>query len=172
MIRKWEQWVMDLVIGMVAIGAIAWGSRSGTPLPFGLGVTLMLGIGVRFLVKFVTIPCPPRCKPEVWQALTEVSRRKRGVWVLGLFERIFFFGSIWVDAPLLAGAWLAFKVASKWAVWQHIIKLPAEVGDSVQEFPIRNAWGTDVLSRFFVGTLANLICAMAGLGAAALVEHR
>ena len=76
--------------------------------------------------------------------------------LIGAIERVLFFLAIILKAPIVIGFWLAFKVALKWAEWQHIVKLDKE------DVPVtlRREIGNYLFTRFIVGTGINLIIAM------------
>ena len=65
---------------------------------------------------------------------------------------------------MIITGWLAFKVASKWAAWQHIVRVP----ESMEGFPQRDwlrarwAWGSYQFTRFIVGTAANIVAGFLG----------
>ena len=75
---------------------------------------------------------------------------------------------------MIAGAWLAFKVAAKWAAWQHIAKLPDtfENEDAKKYLNARFQLSSNLLGRFLNGTLYNVFCAGVGFlfGKALLVN--
>jgi hypothetical protein len=78
---------------------------------------------------------------------------------LGVFERLMFFASFLFREYTIAAAWLAFKVATKWAAWQHVNKLPEDKELLVD----RARLSSHLYGRFTVGTLYNGFCA--GIGA-------
>lgn len=97
-----------------------------------------------------------------WKDLIEPP--KAGGFWLGAFERIFFFFLFLLLKPELIAIWLAFKVASKWEVWQNIIKVPGEsdTKDERLTLGVRRAWGSRVKERFLIGTLLNILLGLAG----------
>lgn len=123
----------------------------------GLSVTLLLGLGVRRALAAVTIPSLP---------FADVGSEVGGD-VLGHFERILFFISFWLPAFAIAGAWLTFKLASKWHGWRHIIRLEDETQRPTLED--RHRWSSRVVSRFLIGTLYNGLAGFAGVGAGKLI---
>src|SRR5262245_41151999 len=90
----------------------------------GFLVTLALGFGagpyVRWAGKSSTeLPdgAPEKQKLQ-WKELT--SGGEGGAFI-GWLERFMFFGAFLTEsAPLAVGAWLTFKVASKWNAWTNI----------------------------------------------------
>jgi hypothetical protein len=76
---------------------------------------------------------------------------------LGVLERVLFFASFWIAEFALAAGWLAFKVAGKWASWQHVVRLNEE--DQAERVKLSSR----LLGRFLNGTLYNALCAAAGV---------
>lgn len=95
----------------------------------GLLLTLILGsfCGL-FLKRTVTVELPSRF--EVFRVPAETAGGGRQ---LGTLERVLFFGSFWASAYVLIVGWLAFKVAAKWAAWQHVTKLPEAKDDTLED---------------------------------------
>lgn len=124
------------------------------------------------LLKTIKVkPKPPKdseiSEKELDDALL-INRPKNnpGIEWLGGFETsLFFFSFYEKDAAVIGAAWLAFKVAAKWASWQHVIKVPEKLlpkTTTLEDIQIRNQWGSWLLSRFLLGTLFNLICGLIG----------
>ena len=137
----------------------------------GLISTVLLGFGVLPLLdyakKSMPLPPPNEATAEQWSKL--VSGNEGGA-VLGHLERFLFFAVFLAGAPLAAGAWLAFKVASKWNAWENILAIPSKL-DGIEDLDFLNArrhWGSHVLMTFLIGTAYNLICGLLG---AALAGH-
>jgi hypothetical protein len=128
----------------------------GMPLPlvFGFVIAMAVQQGVRpvFHLAFDRIAAPPELE-TFW------TLRQAGSSVLGILEGILFFVSAWADAPVLAGAWLAFKLGSKWSSWQHVVR----VTEDDSNLAGRSAAGMWISQRFLVGTLWNLLAG--GFGA-------
>src|SRR5229473_2778278 len=80
----------------------------------GLGITCIAGKYVGCVLKFVG----DQDVPEVFK------RKGGGGYIVGTLERLFFFGALWQGAYSVIAGFLALKVASKWASWQHIVKVP------------------------------------------------
>jgi hypothetical protein len=113
----------------------------------GLIITLLLGWFCEcFLRKSVT--AQPRLS---WHEAGGGGKQ------LGVLERLLFFASFWLSDYTLAGGWLAFKVAGKWAAWQHVIKIPES--EPLRE---RTLLSSRLLGRFLNGTLYNGLCAAVG----------
>ncbi|MEJ2191565.1 MAG: hypothetical protein P8Y39_04345 [Nitrospirota bacterium] len=94
---------------------------------------------------------------NLWRQLTDTGE---GGAILGALERIVFFIALTLKEgyPLFIGAWLAFKVATKWEIWGNVIQVP---GDG-QNLRLRSLLGARVMMGFLVGTLTNIL--VAGLG--------
>jgi hypothetical protein len=77
--------------------------------------------------------------------------------LIGAIERVLFFLALILTAPIVIGFWLAFKMASKWAEWQHIVQF-----DKEEDIPVtlRREMGNYLFTRLIVGTGVNLIFAM------------
>jgi hypothetical protein len=85
-------------------------------------------------------------------------------------ERVLYFAALWGHFETLIAAWLAFKLASQWAAWQHIVKLPQGDGTPISktwlDIQSRLAWSSESLSRFLIGSLYSLVSAIVGFGIA------
>jgi hypothetical protein len=84
---------------------------------------------------------------------------------LGMMECVIFFASLAFSEFLIAGGWLSFKLAAKWATWQHVIKMPETKlipDDPKADLKLRNAIGSLQLARFLNGTLYNALCGLVG----------
>jgi hypothetical protein len=144
----------------------------------GFVVTMIVGVGVRCALSYAEVGAsastvPPGVAPEKWQRAMNFADFG-GAKFLGRLERIFFSAILWLakDGATAIAAWLAFKLASKWYGWQHLVKMPEIAGAlsdvTVEEFHARNAWGTRAVNRFLIGTLYNILAATAGLAAGKL----
>jgi hypothetical protein len=137
----------------------------------GLVVTALLGLLCRLFLKVsVTVELPKEF--EAW----EPAQKGGGGSDLGLLERLLFFAALWQDAHVIAGAWLAFKVAAKWAAWQHIAKIPEtfQGEDDKKYLQARFLLSSNLLGRFLNGTLYNIFCAgvgwLCGMGILAYID--
>jgi hypothetical protein len=115
-------------------------------------------------------PPPHRFGCDEWEkAINNNSDRKRFSW-LGQFERIFFYTALYKQSPGLIAGWLAFKLASKWEIWNHIMKVPEEFSRNpdypLTNFTAMNRWGSWLLERWLVGTLGNILVALLGTAVA------
>lgn len=139
----------------------------------GLVTVLVLAPTVTSLVRWVdnqaALTPPAGVDPTRWRNAIQLSGHANipNRW-LGRLEAILFFISFWLGAYVLAGGWLAFKVASKWETWQSIMKVPEHLPsiDELDFFAARNQWGSNLLQRWLIGTLANILVGMAAVGVA------
>jgi hypothetical protein len=132
----------------------------------GLAVTLLLGLAVKPLLQLAQqkselIPPSSRLRDE-WSSVTKGDE---GGGIVGHLERPLFFGCLWFHADLLIGAWLAFKVASKWNAWSNVTAVPDQIEgvDAFAYLASRRRWASNVLTTFLVGTLANILVGGAGV---------
>jgi hypothetical protein len=130
--------------------------NEGVSLVCGGIIALLVQLGVSPLLHFALRLPGPSALDSLWKLRAAGGS---GRW-LGRLEYILFFVSAWADAHLLAGAWLAFKLGSKWSSWQHIVRVSESDGGDLAD---RNAAGTWITTRFLLGTLWNLLAG--GLGA-------
>lgn len=136
----------------------------------GLSVTLLLGIfNGRLLDHWASrenIPPPPGIQKTGWQKAINPEVVATGATGLGLLERILFFLAAVQGEYLIIGAWLAFKVASKWKAWESIIRPPEKAmgagNDSLGQLRTRNIWGSVIFNRLMIGTLFNILIAILG----------
>lgn len=132
----------------------------------GLLTVYVLGLGVGPLIKYAQqtepLSAPTEALKEKWAALTSGDE---GGKILGKLERLAFFGAFWIDAPIFVGAWLAFKVASKWNAWSNVISVPKKISgiDELDYVIARRRWGSQVLMTFLIGTLSNIIIGFVGV---------
>lgn len=96
--------------------------------------------------------------------VSEVKSSKPNVW-LGLFEITLFYICLLVNKPEGIGGWLVFKVAAKWESWTNIIKFPEEIKEAndFEYLKLRNELATNVLQRFVIGTIMNILIAFVGM---------
>jgi hypothetical protein len=138
------------------------------PWPYivGLIVAILLGRGVKLILDVVSseIDCRPQdgIGTEKWIKIISPVGKGGGEWI-GFLERILFYIAVISLYPQLILGWLAFKVASKWEVWQNIVKVP-ETKDQDNNLSVtgRRAWGDRVLQRFLIGTLGNILAGFLG----------
>jgi hypothetical protein len=151
--------------------------RRGVPFAGGVIVTGVLGLVVDKSVRVTRERWddhpPTGISEEDWKTIFKMSPRAlQPIRWLGWLERFSFFVALWLNSPVLVAGWLAFKVASKWETWQNIIKVPESFGDvfsSQEMFAWRLRYGSNILQRFLLGTLGNVVCALIGLIAAKFI---
>ena len=122
----------------------------------GFVITCIAGKFVQCILKYVGEENVPQ----------ELRRKDDGGGkIVGKLERIFFFSSLWLEAYVAIGGFLTLKAASKWAAWQHIVKVPDSFqdGDPKKSLESRNAAGSYLYSRFLLGTLYNWLCGVLGV---------
>jgi hypothetical protein len=146
-------------------------------LVFGFLLTIGLGIPIYFLMTWtsseIKIPRPRRIAEEDWKDITKIPGRWGGT-LIGMFERVLFFGALLSPSGgFVVGGWLAFKVASKWEVWTNTYKIPDKFpGATITESLVaRTRWGSRTYQRFLLGTGANLISALLGVGTYKLLSE-
>ena len=135
----------------------------------GIVIATALGFGVnRLLSAAAPQPARPEQIPaEVWTQI--VLRTPGGKWI-GALERYLSLAAFWTENPSLIAGWFAFKVAAKWEVWRHIVQVPSALEGipPIEWYGIRSVLGSWVLTRFWLGTLVNVLI---GLAAAYLGSH-
>lgn len=153
------------------------------------GLPLILGYFVLLIGSLSAVPAvmsmnrrrtgyvpPPGVTAEAWRHAAEIDDDQRAmIKFYGWMEATYFFVSIWLGAPLVVGGWLAFKLGSKWEVWQTIVKVPADGekldADGVAKLATRNRWASKVLTAHLSGTLANILVAGVAVGVGRLFAH-
>jgi hypothetical protein len=105
----------------------------------------------------------PILKNKDWidQPPKSVPPKSKGGAIIGTLERVVFFCALAAGFPTFIPAWLVFKAASKWDLWQNIIKIESEKDKHIK-LEARKLWGSYVYMRFLIGTLLNIL--LAGLG--------
>lgn len=132
----------------------------------GLGVTLLLSLFVSPVVSWARSGWPLEPPPHGLEFMREGFGRP-GPLMIGVLEAATLFVAFSQEAWALAGGWLVFKAASKWASWQHVMKIPESLqppGEplDVEYLRFRWAWSSDQLVAFLFGTRANIAVAIAG----------
>jgi hypothetical protein len=134
----------------------------------GLLVSLGLSCFTRCVLHKVHIkPTPPIgiSQRQLNDALL-IDREDPSTGFLGFLETIVFFTAFYLkESAIIAAGWLTFKVAAKWASWQHVVKIPEKdflSHDPLENIRVRNEWASWLLSRFLLGTLYNVICGLVG----------
>lgn len=130
----------------------------------GLIITVLAGeVAVGRLVDRSTEKIPRSGVPDQLKDVVELANTTGGAWI-GRVELILFFAAFWFKEPLMIGGWLAFKVASTWATWQHLIRVPVSLPDvsPLDYLKARKVWGSLTLTRYLVGTGVNIIVGLLG----------
>jgi hypothetical protein len=130
-------------------------------------VWLLDVVAGQFRARWGGLPSAPAgIAEDVWNR--NFIERQPGGEALGHLERLLFFAAFWIGGGwLLAAAWLAFKAAAKWHTWSQAAKL-LEVGQVTDQAALLARATMDY--RFFVlGTAANLVAGLAGLGVGGLL---
>jgi len=139
----------------------------------GLIATFLLGLSIKPLLKkikrgIVLVPPSENLKKK-WKTITTQEENDKSGAILGHLERLLFFIAIWIPSYPIIGGWLAFKVASKWQVWNNIISVPKTLQngagkvDELDYLLSRRRWGSQRLMTFLVGTIANFLAAIGGI---------
>ena len=113
---------------------------------------------------------PPEGIDETrWKNATKIPSEDAGKW-LGRVEILIFIMSIWFGFEAIILGWLAFKVATKWEVWQNVIQTPAQLKDesgkdidALEYLAARRRFASYTFMRFLIGTGGNLLVAAAGV---------
>jgi hypothetical protein len=124
----------------------------------GLLVTIVSGaLCSTFLSRSVAVQFPKRF--EKLQSAEESGGGRQ----LGMLERLVFFTSFSVRQHEVAAGWLLFKVAAKWASWQHVAKIPEGEENDLQYTLDKVFLSSRMLGRFLNGSAFNLFCAAVGV---------
>lgn len=172
-------------------GNLIW--RFLLSLALGIGVTLILGLWRRTLLRSVYRPLrpPEGVDGEKWKRATrflapppssydeerEEARAGEGRYglahpgeLLGRFERLVFFGLLWVGGGIILLGWLVFKAASSWQVWRGAAELPPDLeAEKLDLWRARQEYGRLMLNGVLLDTMYNLFCALVGFGVSMIV---
>lgn len=161
-----------LVAGVALVLWLARGSIDAgyRPVAVGLVATLAASLLVWPLAVWArsgwSVPVP-----EGLEAIQQGHDRP-GPLILGVLEAVVFYAAFVSMAWAVVGGWMVFKAASKWAAWQHIMKVPDKYGgDEAVYIQFRWAWSSRLLMSFLFGTLANVAAAFAGATAARVLAN-
>jgi hypothetical protein len=152
----------------VSENEIVWGLA-------GLAVTLVIGHrGVKKLMEFAVddIRCdaPTSRLAQRWEVLIGTNEGGR---VIGYLERVLFFVALYAMGRYgvaAIGALLTFKLGAKWQVRSHMNEFPSTLGgaEPMEYLIARSRLGSRIFVTFVVGSFANVVIALAGVGAAQL----
>jgi hypothetical protein len=155
--------LMPLAAGVIGRATGYFGPVTAGALD-GLGLVCAAGLVPKRLLDAVAPPpaCPSGIDKAIWDAL--LSRTDAG-YAIGTAERLLILVASWMQSPTLIGAWLAFKLASKWETWKNVVQVPDALDgvNSTDWLIARNDLGSWLLNRFWLGTLYSVL---AGLAAA------
>lgn len=132
----------------------------------GLGVTVVLGIGTKYLVAHVANSLPldsPNSDLEpYWNKLRKMKTPGN---MIGHVERPIFFAALWLTSgwPILA-SWLAFKLAYYWQS-ANFTAFPTELPTKEQAglLVAKRQLGIHHIATSLVGTGVNIIFALVGV---------
>jgi len=167
--------------GACSRGAMSLLSLSLSLLGLVVGFVITMVLGERYADRFVkqarqsiSLEPPPRASDEQKQQWQELTDGNEGGKYIGRIERFMFFAAFMLsNAALVVGAWLAFKVGSKWNAWTNITAVP-KTTDKMDDLDFaigRRRWASHVLTTFLVGTGFNVCAAMVGAAVALKFEE-
>ena len=142
------------------------------PVIIGFLVTVALGRGAKWIrnraAGAICLELPPSVDERTRLKWKELTSGNEGGAVIGQIERSMFFVAILMDAPIVVGGWLAFKVASKWQAWTTSNAALSEFKeiDSLDAAIGRRRWSSHVLTTFLVGTGYNICAGLVGAAVA------
>jgi len=142
------------------------------PVLIGFLVTVALGRGAKWIrnraAGAICLELPPSVDERTRLKWKELTSGNEGGAVIGQIERSMFFVAILMDAPIVVGGWLAFKVASKWQAWTTSNAALSEFKeiDSLDAAIGRRRWSSHVLTTFLVGTGYNICAGLVGAAVA------
>jgi hypothetical protein len=120
----------------------------------------------------------PTFPTDAWDNFVNISKSLTNpTKCLGMFETSFFYICLIINMPEGIGAWLVFKVAVKWEAWTNIVKLPEKIlykekeVDGLEYLVARNKLATVVNQKFLIGTLGNIMAALAGMGIFSMIRY-
>lgn len=152
-------------------------------LPITIAIIFIYLIGKIIDEYFKKIPLLPRKDSDgrlyekMKEALDVPAEKQNFKKYLGFGERVLFFIAFNSAQYLIIGFWLSFKLASKWQTWSSVIKMPEDFNpkegskedlnskeasgkewvNPFEVLNIRNRFGTNLLNRWLIRTLANLL---------------
>lgn len=138
-------------------------------LPFGR----IIGRKINEITSELEPSSPEGVDEDDWKRVVWTGKQeqyKGGRWV-GRLECLVFVAALSFSGPIIIGAWLAFKVATKWEVWRNVVRVPEvlELSTEISWLQARTSWGTWLLNRFLIGTLANLLASFLAFAVASRI---
>ena len=122
---------------------------------------------MRVIPNLNDVKKPKSIDKSIWEKLfgSDDISRFMGAKYIGRVELVIFYFAFVTGLYEAIGAWLAFKVASKWETWNNIIKvngLGNKKETDLEYLKIRVIWGVRTMDRFLLGTALNLFGAFGG----------
>lgn len=177
-----------LIIVFLALYDLSWLPISAPALIVAIFVTLILGESVGPILGHATDHLKPRRPPKGigtrdWKRVYEPGKGMAdpAPYSLGTLERFLFlaaFSQGTEKGPVIIGAWLAFKLATKWEVWKNVFQVPISIGETkgrtgapkkkgkgpaktsdISYLIIRSYWSSWLFNRFLIGTILNVLFA-------------
>ena len=146
--------------------------------PFLVGALVvgLLGTTVRPIIVFATCGLRLNADGEPLWARNDTPGK-----VLGYTESALFYIALLASQPIGIAGYLGFKVAAKWQNWAQVIKLPAmpeskneKVGKGLElgseAFDLRQRYASWLLIRFLLGSILNVLIAIAGVAVFTVVK--
>lgn len=124
----------------------------------GIGVTVLLGLGVGYVLSHNTDSLKPEWPNNISESDWGLVIGESGGSNIGFFERTLFLVALLIGEYSIIGFWLAFKLGAKWETWNHVVRL----SEPELALGIRRKLGSWLLTRFLIGTLVNIIIAFIG----------
>lgn len=124
--------------------------------------SVLLGIIVTAILSYGFVPrLLDYVEARIRKQFDDNTERGRPRWaagdILGYFEcALFFVSFLWPGGVTLAAAWLLFKTAAKWKMWE------------TNRNDATNVEGAVMYRLFLIGTAANLFAALIGAAIAHL----
>lgn len=119
-----------------------------------------IGLFIREETSVTSDLAPPEgADKHEWENLVSPKGDEKAGRYLGFLERALCFVAFYQAAYVLIGGWLAFKVASKWQVSSNVISVhkTLEGVSEIGYLRARRLWGGNILMRFLIGTLSNVL---------------
>lgn len=137
----------------------------------GFLATIFLAWIVALFMKWVVkknekLRSPEGVDDEKWQSAFQLSKEQmKPTKILGFFEAIIIFISLYIGKPEVIAGWLTFKLASKWQTWNAIMRLPEKIDgiDDIEYIGAKNQIASATLQRWLIGTLGNILAGFFGL---------